>query len=158
VRGCSTCETLHLKRDQTCHDRTLERDQSVWYRTPGLSEALEPAWQGPYVVDKVLGGLSYRIHMHRKYNNVHVNFLKEDMSKSVKRITTVIEDDTLEDEVTCTNGKMQIEKIELFDEMEADIKKWIEEFGDVICSEPGLTNRVELSINMGDVAAVLQRP
>ena len=52
------------------------KGQRVLYRTPGLSEALQPAWQGPFLIDKVLGGLSYRIDMDGKFKNVHVKFLK----------------------------------------------------------------------------------
>ena len=37
-----------------------------------MSEALQPAWQDLYLIDKVLGGLSYRIDMDGKFKNVHV--------------------------------------------------------------------------------------
>ena len=55
--------------------------QWVWYRIPGLSEALQPAWQGPYRVQKVLGQLSYRINVDGKGKNVHIKFLKQMLAK-----------------------------------------------------------------------------
>jgi len=51
-------EKRKQKHDKTSHERKFVEGQSVWYRTPGLSETLEPSWQGPYTIDKVLGGPS----------------------------------------------------------------------------------------------------
>jgi len=103
----------------------------------------KPAWQGPYV----LGGLSsYRIDVNGRHRNVHIKIFKKDRSEYMKRITTMLEDNTMVDDVTCTNGKVLVEKIELTDAIMEDIGKWDEELGDVICSEPGVTDWVEMSI------------
>ena len=96
--------------------------------------------------------------MDGKYKNVHVKFLKEDVTKAVKRVTTVLEDDVVGDDVTVTNGKVHVEKIELNEEMQSDIDNWLHDFSDVVCTEPGLTYWVELAINTGDAAPVAQRP
>ena len=110
------------------------------------------------MIDKALGGLSYRVDMDGKLKNVHVKFLKQDVTKSIKRVTTVLEDDVTGDEVTNTNGKVHVQKIQLTDKMQNNIDAWMEEFGDVVCTEPGLTDWVELAINTGDVSPVAQRP
>ena len=154
----STSAKRKEKQDKTSHCREFVKGQRVWYRTPGLSEVLQPAWQGPYLIDKVLGGLSYRIDMGGKFKNVHVKFLKQDVSKSVKRVTTVLEDDVVGDEVTNTNGKVHVQKIQLTETMQNDIDTWLKDFGDVVCTEPGLTNWVELVINTGDASPVAQHP
>ena len=60
--------------DKTSHVRELKVGQRVWYRSPGLSEALQPAWQGPYEIREVLGWLSYKIDIDGKSKNVHVKF------------------------------------------------------------------------------------
>ena len=96
--------------------------------------------------------------MDGKCKNVHVKFLKEDMTKVVKRVTTVLEDDMVGDDVTVTNGKVHVQKIELTEEMQSDIDAWLNDFGDVICTEPGLTDWVELAINTGDAVPVAQWP
>ena len=109
-------------------------------------------------MDATLGGLSYRIDMDGKYKKVHIKFLKEDMTKVVKRVATVLEDDRVGDDVTVTNGKVHIQKIELTWEMQNDIDTWLDKFGDVVCTEPGLTDWVELAINTGDAVPMAQRP
>ena len=91
------------------------------------------------------------------YKNVHVKFLK-DVTKAIKRVTTVLEDDVVGDDVTVTNCKVHVEKIELNEEMQSDIENWLHDFSDVVCTEPGLTDWVELAINTGDAAPVAQRP
>ena len=154
----ATSEKRKELKDKTCQDRSFRVGQWVWYRTPGLSEALQPAWQGPYRVEKVLGQLSYRIDVDGKGKNVHIKFLKEDVGKTVKRITTVLEDDQVTDDVTITNDKVHVEEAVLDESMKKDVSEWLEEFGDVVCTEPGLTDYVELSINTGEAAPVSQRP
>ena len=109
-------------------------------------------------MEEVLGGLSYKLDMDGKYKNVHVKFLKEDVAKAVKRVTTVLEDDVVGDDVTVTNGKVHVEKIVLDGKMQQDIENWLHDFSDVVCTEPGLTDWVELAINTGDAAPVAQRP
>jgi len=151
-------EKRKQKSDATCQVRTFDTGQSVWYRTPGLSETLEPAWQGPYVVEKALGGPSYIINFDGKLKNVRVRFLKANVQRVVKRVTTVLEDDSIEDDVTCTNIKISLRKVEKSKEMIEDIRKLLSEFEDVVKKEPGLTDWVELGINTGDAAPVSQRP
>ena len=71
---------------------------------------------------------------------------------------TVLEDDQVADDVTVTNSKVHVEEVMLDDGMGRDVSNWLEEFGDVVCTEPGLTDWVELSINTGEAAPVSQRP
>ena len=42
--------------------------------------------------------------------------------------------------------------------MQKDIDTWLKNFGYVVCTEPGLTNWVELAINTGDASPVAQHP
>ena len=92
--------------DKTSHTREFKAGQRFWYRTPGLSEALQPAWQGPYEIREALNWLAYKLDMDGKSKNVHVKFLTEDVSTIVKRVTTVLEDDGVGDDVTITNDKV----------------------------------------------------
>ena len=96
--------------------------------------------------------------MDGKCKNMHVKFLKEDMTKAVKRVTMVLEDDMVGDDITVTNGKVHVQKIELTEEMQSDIDAWLNDFRDVVCTEPGLIDWVELAINTGDAVSVAQRP
>ena len=135
-----TSEKRKELKDKTCQNRSFQVGQWVCYRIPGLSEALQPAWQGPYRVQKVLGQLSYRIDVDGKGKNVHIKCLKADVGKVVKRFTTVLEDDQVADDVTVTNSKVHVEEVMLDDGMKRDVPNWLEEFGDVVCTEPGLTD------------------
>ena len=103
-------------------------------------------------------GVSYKIDMDGKSKNVHVKFLKEDVGKVVKRITKELEDDQVADDVTVTNDKVHVEEVLLDDSMNEDVDKWLQEFSDVVCTERGLTDWVELSINTGDATLVSQHP
>jgi len=59
-------------------------------------------------VTKVLGGLTYQINVDGKRNIVHVKFLKEDVNGvAVKLVITVLDDDSIGDEVTVTNAGNQ---------------------------------------------------
>ena len=145
-------------KDKTCHDRSFSVGQWEWYRTPGLSEVLQPAWQGPYRVKEVLGGLTYKIDVDGKTKNVHIKFLKEDVRKTVKRITMVLEDDGVTDDIMVTNSKVHVEQVVLDESMKADVDEWLVEFKDVVCTEPGLTDWVELTIRTGEAEPVSQRP
>jgi len=61
-----TSNKKKLTIDTTSRVREIAVDQSVWYRTPGLSESLQPSWQGPYEVTRALGGLTYAIDIEGK--------------------------------------------------------------------------------------------
>ena len=55
------------KVDKKAQVRVFTVGQEVWYRTPGLSEALQPSWHGPYRVVKVAGPVSYVIDVEGKH-------------------------------------------------------------------------------------------
>jgi len=74
--------TRKLKKDLNCHIRTFRVGDSVYYRTPGLSETLEPSWQGPYIVQKALGGPSFKINVNGRSKCVHVRFLKQEVKRA----------------------------------------------------------------------------
>jgi len=110
------------------------------------------------IVEKVLGGLSYRINLDGKSKNAHIRFLKEEIRRAdVKRVTTVLDDDSVGDEVTCTKGKIQLKKVVPTEQIQADIQGCLDEFKDVVCKEPGLTDWVEMGINTGNAAPISQR-
>jgi len=41
--------------DKTNRPRKFKVTNRVWYRTPKLTEALEPSWEGPYEIIKLMG-------------------------------------------------------------------------------------------------------
>ena len=97
----------------------------------------------------MLGPLSYRLDVDSKPRNVHAKFLKKNAVKVINRVTTMLEDDKEEDDVTVTNDKLHIEGVVVDEAKQKDIDAWTSEFGVVIRQEPGLTDLVELSIDTG---------
>jgi len=77
---------------------------------------------------------------------------------TVKRATTMLENDRVKDEVMCTNDKLELMKKVPTEQMESDIQDLLEEFSDVVRKEPGLIDWVQIRINTGDAASVFQRP
>ena len=52
--------------------------RKVLYRTPGRDTKLSELWEGPYVVCKLLGPLTYQLDVGGKRRKVaHIRFLKE---------------------------------------------------------------------------------
>ena len=66
----------------------------MWYRMPGLTEALQTSWEGLYEITKLMGPQSYEVSIYGKEKCVHVKFLKQLAGRSVKRVTTTLDDDT----------------------------------------------------------------
>jgi len=90
-----TSSIRKAKEDRHCHMRTFKVGDQVFYRTPGLTESLEPLWQGPYAVLEALVGPFYRIELDGKSKCVHIRFLKKEVKRAdVKRVTTVLDDDS----------------------------------------------------------------
>ena len=113
---------------------------------------------GPYLIQKALGPLSYRIDVDGKPRSVHAKFLKENAVRVIKRVTTMLDDDKPDDDVTITNGKLHLEGTVVNEARQKDVDAWASEFGDVICQEPGLTDLIELSIDTGGAPPISQRP
>ena len=104
-----TSDDRKSKLDKTSQMTEFKVGQSIWYRSPGHSESLQPSWQGPYLIEKVAGPLSYVIDVNGRPKNIYIKFLKENVTKVVKRITTTLDDDSSTDVITETNGKAHIE-------------------------------------------------
>ena len=76
----------------------------------------------------------------------------------VKRVTTVLDGNKPDDDVTITNGKLHLEGTVVNEARQKDVDAWTSEFGDVICQEPGLTDLIELSIDTGGAPPPIQYP
>ena len=124
---------------------------------PGLNEALQPSWEGPYEINGVAGPMSYEIKVNGKKKCVHIKFLKEWHGKTVKRVTTTLEDDTESDELGVTNQKVQVEVRESDSVFQKKLETLVKGYTDVLCDEPGLTEMVELEIDTED-ALYIQVP
>ena len=148
--------TTKEKWDRNSSPRDLKVGQLVWYRTLGLNEALQPSWEGPYNITQVAGPLSYKLDVKGKQKCVHIKFLKEWQGKSVKRVTTTLEDDTESDDLVVTNPKVEIEPGGDETVYKEKLGSILEKFTDVLCEELGLTGLVELEIDTGEAPPIYQ--
>ena len=91
------------QRKQVLDKRVVERsfgvDDKVYYRIPGRDTKLSESWEGPFTVSRVLGPLTYEIDVGgRRRKIVDIRFLKEYVErKTLRRVTTVLEDDRADD-------------------------------------------------------------
>ena len=154
--------TKHRKkeRDKYSKEREFEQGTQVLYRTPGMNAKLTDAWEGPYIIDKKLGPVTYSllIRGHKKKRVVHVNTLKEYSERAIRKITTVLEDDNEDDEITNTNDKLKLVIGDNEAGRQADIQLLRDEFCETLREEPGTTELTSFKINMGEAQPISQRP
>ncbi len=65
--------------DKGKSDRKLEIGGKVWCRIPGRNGKLEDSWDGPYVVEKILSDVNYRVREcegKKRSKTVHINSTK----------------------------------------------------------------------------------
>ena len=154
--------TNHRKkeRDKYSKEREFEQGTQVLYRTPGMNAKLTDAWEGPYVIDKKLGPVTYSLitRGNKKKRVVHVNTLKEYSERAVRKITTVLEDDNEDDEITKTNDKLKLVMGDNEAGRQADIQLLRDEFCETLREEPGTTELTSFKINTGEAQTISQRP
>ena len=131
-------------------------------RKPGLNLKLSESWEGPFVVCKKNSPLSYSVDTgDRKLGSVHVQLLKK-YDKSVdapqiRRVTSVLEGDTGEDEITTSYSEAKVKQQDLDSKQKNNINRLLSEHEDVLTAEPGLTNITEFSIETGETEPIFQR-
>jgi len=133
---------------------------SVLLRTPGLDAKLIDAWEGFYTVTWKLGLVTYELDVGKKKKRVaHINTLRKYEERGqLKRITTVLEDDTVDDSLVDSNAKLKLVEGSLEEGRLADVMTWQKEFSDTLSEKPGETDLVQFSINTGDAEPIAQRP
>ena len=78
-------------------------------QTPGLTEALQPSWEAPNEIKILLAPLPYEIEVNGKTKCAHIKSLKLYHVKSVRRVTTTLEDDKGDDVLEITNPSVTID-------------------------------------------------
>ena len=115
-------------------ERTFQVNDKWYYKTPGRDTKLSESWKGPYVVSKVLGLLTYQLDVGgRRRNIAHVRYLKQFVEKKViRQVTTVLEDDSEDDVVQVTNGKVKLTGDVVANTKLKDMADWERDFQDII--------------------------
>ena len=146
-------------RDKYSKEKTFIPGTQVLYRTPGMNAKLTDAWEGPYEIDKQLGPVTYSLLTSRDKHKkvVHVNTLKQ-YNKRIRKVTTILEDDKLDDHIMSTNDKLKIVAQDTDVGRKADIELLQREFNETLREEPGITDKVVFKINTGDAKPIQQHP
>ena len=159
-RQTDVTQNRKKRRDKFSKEREFEQGTQVLYRTPGLNAKMTDAWEGPYVVHKKLGPVTYSLTVKsdKKKRIAHVNTLKEYNEREIRKITTVLEEDRDDDDITNTNNKLKLRAGDSESGRQADIQQLRIEFKDTLREEPGITELTEFKINTGDARPIAQRP
>ena len=103
--------------DEKSKERSFVVGDEVLLRKPGLGVKLQESWEGPYKVVRVNSPLSYELDIEgRRKSSIHVQLLKQYVRRQnyllVKRVTTVLEPDAVEDQIESTYSNFkEINKI-----------------------------------------------
>ena len=158
------CSTIYKENwDKKTKVREINKGDLVYMRKLGINTKLSESWAGPYHIVKRNSPLSYKVSTgDRTIVSVHISLLKEYMPRipdaSVKRVTTVLEPDTVSYSMDQQYSELVIPGRADSDNREQDIKDWVEEYSDTLTKEPGLTKLAEFKLEMGDHQLIAQRP
>ena len=136
--------------DRKAKVREFNVGSMVMIRIPGMNGKLEDSWDGPYEVGRRVGKVNYEVIVPGKKSKkkiIHVNTCKQwyQADAKVLRIVVMTED---EEEEKYDKTKLSGRKLE--EEKKKELQRLLDEYKDVLRSEPGLTNRAKHIINTGD--------
>jgi len=174
VEALREASSLHLREsmskrkakwDKRAKVRRFEIGDEVLTRKPGLCGKLEDSWEGPYHIYAVNSPVSYGVDRgDRKIPSVHISLMKrfegetEREHKTVKRTTTVMDEDKEGDEITERYSEVKVSGGEgLSRKQKCQVAKILDRYDDILTKEPGLVENVEFGIDTGNHAPVYQR-
>ena len=142
-------------------NREFEVGDEVLVRKPWMNLKLAESWDGPFTVTRKNSPLSYAIDTGgRKIPSVHIQLMKscnrDEQNSIVKRVTSVFESDTPQDDILNRFSEANIVKRTLRDSQSSDIETILSDYNDVMTNKPGLTHLIEFEINTGDTPPIFQ--
>ena len=142
-------------------NREFEVGDEVLVRKPWMNLKLAESWDGPFTVTRKNSPLSYAIDTGgRKIPSVHIQLMKscnrDEQNSIVKRVTSVFESDTPQDDILNRFSEANIVKRTLRDSQSSDIETILSDYNDVMTIKPGLTHLIEFEIDTGDTPPIFQ--
>ena len=147
------------KWNRTAVDRSFKEGDMVWVTRPGLDLKLQESWVGPGKIVGRNSPVSYRVQTdERLIPTVHIQQLKLAKEfKIVKRITSVLQEDSNNDEITDRFAEAKLEHQTLTAEQQLQLDDVLGKFDIVLDKEPGLTSLVKFEMDTGDNTPIYQR-
>ena len=141
-------------------ERVFKVGDKVLIRKPGLDTKLRESWEGPGVVLTVNSPLSYKIQTDKGVmSTVNIQQLKDYVEpKTIRRVTSVLEQDSEGDDITNRFAEAKIEPQELTEPQWLQLQQLLAKHSKVLDKEPGLTKLVDFDIDTGDAEPIYQRP
>ena len=141
--------------DKKAVDRSLEVDDLVLCRVPGMVHKLQEAWHGPYPVLEKTSKVDYRVNVGKGRSKVlHINNLKKyyEREEAVMRLAVVAEDWEDDSDVgTRLEGVCEEFEIEQLEDMQ---KEYPRVFSDL----PGKTGVCKLCISTAEARPIASPP
>ena len=146
--------------NERARHRELVVGDKVWVRRPGLDHKLRESWVGPGTILKQNSPVSFKVQTEeRTIPTVNVQQLKlVGTNKTVKRVTTVLEQDTEQDDLVNIFASARIKEQTLTEGQQTQLGVVLEKHKEVLTKEPGLTPLVTFDIDTGEAAPIYQRP
>ena len=117
-------------------------------------------WEGPGKILAKNSPLSYRVETDKRVlSTVHVQQLKAfEKPKVVRRVTSVLQGDTEEDDILHRYAEVTVEPQQLTDDQQQQLKLILDKHEQVLTKESGMTSLTTFDIDTGDASPVYQRP
>ena len=126
---------------------------------PGAGLKLQESWEGPYLVVKPLGPVTYKIDMGMGRTKVaHIRMLKKFKDRWVKRVTSVFDTPVLTDKELDTNDKLGVIGEVKDKHRKEQLGEVLSDFENTLSEEPGLNKEERFHIDMVDTLPIAQRP
>ena len=102
--------------------------------------------------------MSYKVETdERILNTVNIQQLKLfRQPKTVKRVTSVLAEDTEGDDITQRYSEVRLEPQQMLESQQKQLDKVLDSHKTVLAKEPGLTKAVTFDIDTGDAQPVYQ--
>ena len=149
--------------DRNARDRELQPGDQVLVLLPTSTNKLLAEWQGPYPVVRRVGRVVYEIDMkdrRRRKRRFHVNMLREWIIPASSYFSA--EDVSLDDDDIVfweRSGDSPPKVSDLLTTPQAgELQTLLQEFSDVLSSEPGRTTIVEHTIDVGGARPIRLAP
>ena len=148
------------KWNQKAVDRSFQIGDLVWIRRPGLDQKLRESGEGPGKVLARNSPNSYRIETDKRViPTVHIQQLKAYVRpKVVKRVTSVLQDETENDDILHRYAEATVEPQQLTEAQQRQLAELLERHIQILTKDPGLTTMATFDIDTGQADSVYQRP
>ena len=150
--------------DENSREREFQVGDYVLVLLPDSTQKLFARWQGPYVIKKKIGEVTYQVDMwdkKKRYRVLHVNLLSKWHTPSTAYTAEVVEE-ICEDEIPAWKGFLKGDSRyttgKLSESQRQQLHSLLSNYEDVMQPYPGKTDLVEHHIYTSESARPVHQP